>query len=275
MADFPDKGPYQSLDDIIDGFTALEAYFRANRDRRAIFTTAYLVITEATRRNLETDLFHDGEWLTRYAVTFANLYRAALLSREGRDATPLPKAWRIAFDAAANNSALMIQDLTLGISAHINRDLPFVLKAIGMKPHDERFPDFITANAVLREATEPMEKRVLDLYAPGIQMMAAAARPLTLELTSFSVEKARDQAWTWGLALSSARTRLLRNLLDRAIDDSSAVLARLILRPTLEFPLLVPMLRRLEETHPWWEVIPAAADILSMPDALNTHGDSE
>jgi hypothetical protein len=44
-----ETAPYQSLDDVVDGFGALESQFRQRRDRRAIFLTLYGVVSAEMR----------------------------------------------------------------------------------------------------------------------------------------------------------------------------------------------------------------------------------
>src|SRR5436189_2206016 len=48
------------------------------------------------------------------------------------DLVNTPAPWRIAFDAANNHQVQGIGNLLLGMNAHINRDLPFVLYRMGL-----------------------------------------------------------------------------------------------------------------------------------------------
>src|SRR5258707_424733 len=134
--------PFTSFDDVVAGLTGLIATFRAANDERGIFCTAYLRMTQtlqaAVANNANSGLFQDPEWVSFYAVGFADLYRQALI--ESDQGQP-PKAWTIAFSAAANHSALVFQDLLLGINAHINRDLPFALQTVGIEPLESRYAD--------------------------------------------------------------------------------------------------------------------------------------
>src|SRR5262245_22808057 len=130
--DLPITSSYESLDDAVQSLAALEQVLRDRHDRRAIFVTAYLSITRAIEQGVASGLFHDNAWVSRYAVCFANLYRKALLSYELNDVASLPKAWRIAFDTSKNAGALAIQDLFLGVNAHINHDLALALVEVAI-----------------------------------------------------------------------------------------------------------------------------------------------
>src|SRR6266498_1904903 len=145
---------YTSLDDAIQALMALEQTFRGQHDRRAIFVTAYLAITRAIKQSVADGLFHDNAWVTRYALCFANLYRKALFAYEMGDTAATPKAWRIAFDTAKRGEALAIQDLVLGINAHINHDLALALNEVSIDPdRATRYADHTKVNDVVKAAT--------------------------------------------------------------------------------------------------------------------------
>src|SRR5215471_4267842 len=80
---------YRTFDDILHGLGEVERVFYEGRDRRAIFATAYISITAELKRRVEGGAFLDNGWVARYAVSFANLYRKALLAFEREDAWDL------------------------------------------------------------------------------------------------------------------------------------------------------------------------------------------
>ncbi len=244
--------PYASIDDAIQAFAALEQTFRDQHDRRAIFATAYLSITRAIKQSVESGLFQDNAWATRYALCFANLYRTALLAFELGNLHALPKAWRISFEISKNNRALAIQDLVLGINAHINHDLALALVEVTIDPDRPiRYADHCTVNDVLRAATGPMQQRIGQLYAPILNLLDQASDHLDQDIAGFSVEKAREAAWVAAVALVNARDDAERAALRAGLNDRSAVLARLILAPTFAQPWAVSALQFLETVTPW------------------------
>src|SRR5712691_9786574 len=125
---------YQSIEDAIQRLAQLEQAFYDRRDRRAIFVTAYLNITRAVKLRVGENWFQDNAWVTRYAISFANLYRQALLAFERGDAESIPKAWKISFETSVNGTGLVMQDLVLGINAHINHDLSLALIEVSIDP---------------------------------------------------------------------------------------------------------------------------------------------
>ncbi len=254
--DRPITGPYTSLDDAIQALVTLEQTFRKQHDRRAIFATAYLAITRAMKQSVADGLFLDTAWVTRYALCFANLYRMALLAYERGDWDALPKAWRISFDTSRNNGALAIQDLMLGINAHINHDLPIALIEVTIDPQrPSRYADHCKVNDVLRAATDPMQQRIGQLYAPILSLLDQACDHIDEDIACFSVEKAREAAWLAAVARANARDDTEQAALRAGLNDRSAVLARLILAPTFAHPWVVGALQHLETITPWTRFI--------------------
>lgn len=248
----PITAPYASIDDAILSFAALEQIFRDQHDRRAIFVTAYLSITRAIKQSVEAGLFQDNAWATRYALCFANLYRTALLAYERGDWDALPKAWRISFDTSRNNGGLAIQDLVLGINAHINHDLALALTEVSIDPERPmRYADHCKVNDVLRAATGPLQQRIGQIYAPILSLIDQACDHIDEDIACFSVEKARESAWLAAAALANARDDAERAALRAGLNDRSAVLARLILAPTFAQPWVVGALQHLETITPW------------------------
>ncbi len=247
--------PYTSLDEALSALTIVDQTLREQHDRRAIFTTAYLVITGAINQRIKDDWFIDNQWVGQYAVCFANLYRQALLAYESGDLT-LPKAWRFSFDTSVQNKGLLLQDLLLGVNAHINYDLALALHEVGIDPQrQQRYRDHTAVNQVLQAATDRLQAQVCDLYAPVLRLLDFAAGRWDEVLASFSVTKARENAWLTAVSLANARDSLERDGLRGGLNDRAAVMARLILSPNPLNPWLIRALRQVERVRPWWQCI--------------------
>ncbi|HEY0606818.1 MAG TPA: DUF5995 family protein [Herpetosiphonaceae bacterium] len=247
---------YTSLDEAFDGLATIERIYRQQRDRRAIFVTAYLVITGAIRRSVAEQRFADNDWAARYAISFANLYRQALLDFERQDLAAVPKAWRIAFETASGNHSLALQDLLLGINAHINHDLPLALAEVTIDPDRDRcYADHNAVNLVLRAAVDQLQQQICRVYAPILTVLDLAGGDLDEELAGFSVAKARESAWVAAVSLANARSDAERTAIRTSLNDRAAVMARLVLSPNPIYPWLVGALRHLENLKPWYDWI--------------------
>lgn len=242
---------YATLDDVVADLAALEARFRARQDRRCIFVTLYSVVSAEMRDRVARGAFADSAWVHRYAVTFAGLYREALDAWEQGRTAAVPRAWRLAFEGAAAGSGLVLQDMLLGVNAHVNHDLPAALERVSIDPDRRRRRlDHDAVNAVLAGVTERATERIAALYAPGLTGLDACAGELDELLSLFSLEIARDSAWESAVSLVNARDGLERALAARLIGSRAAVMGRLLLAPSRSQAFMAAC-RRLEQGLSW------------------------
>jgi hypothetical protein len=234
----------------------LEHFFRENKDRRAVFVTAYALITREIKQRVESNRFEDGVWVTRYAVDFANLYRLALARYEERQRSFVAKSWIVSFNISSQGQALLIQDLVLGINAHVNHDLPLALEQVSIDPNREiRHRDHNAVNDALKTTTIPVMDQIEKMYAPGLTLFNLLPEAFEQEITGFKLEKAREHAWREAVALANSHDELERRQTRQDIDDEAGVLAHLIVAPTATNPLLLDLLRHIEQLQPWWECV--------------------
>jgi hypothetical protein len=250
-------GEFQTLAEVVSTLTALEQEFRSRRDRRCIFLTVYTMISVEMKRRIEAQLFLDNEWMTRYGVRFANYYRVALEAFE-RGGSP-PRAWSIAFQTSASGSGLVLQDLLLGMNAHINYDLALVLNEIAIDPdRDRRRQDHNAVNAVLEAMTLAVEQRFIAEYAPGLAPFPHLLQGLEALAADFSVAVARDAAWEAAVALANATNDFERGLVRKFVDTRARLMARVLLAPNAS-PELFCALRNIEQGSDWTRWLDAAA----------------
>lgn len=103
--------------------------WEAAQDRRLIFLTCYRMMTQNILTAIETKEFEDPAWVATLMENFANYYFRALETYESDPSQP-PAAWRIAFKAAGSPHIHAMQNLVLGVNAHINYDLVFALSEL-------------------------------------------------------------------------------------------------------------------------------------------------
>jgi Family of unknown function (DUF5995) len=166
---------YRTLDEVVAGLGDLETRFRQARDRRSIFLTLYGVVSSAIRDAVRQRAFDDVVWAERYAVAFANLYRVALLHYESAQLERVPKAWVIAFDLARAGRGLVLQDMLLGVNAHVNNDLPLALSEMSIDPdRPSRYRDHAAVNHVLGSVTERATAQLQSARASVIARLLRA-----------------------------------------------------------------------------------------------------
>jgi phage gp36-like protein len=242
---------FESIPDIVTGLTALEAHLYQSKDRRAVFTSAYLTMTREIASRVEDRQFNEADWVNTYTVAFGNLFRAAFLASETGSAD-VPAPWQIAFETAASARGLIIQDLLLGMNAHINHDLALALFEASIEVNREaRRADHFAVNEAIRHAVDAVQASVADRYGRVFAIVDSVLHRLDEDVSVFSIEKARLNAWTSALALTAAGDEHEKREVLQSIADRSSAIARLILLPTQGS--LVFRLRRalLRATYPW------------------------
>lgn len=244
--------PFETIRDVIIGLNRLENHFLRERDRRGVFVIAYRLITETLEQWITQERFWDNLWVERYVVSFANLYQDALRAYLDGSMRTIPKSWHIALETSESGFALVIQDLFLGINAHINRDLAFALNEVGING-ENRYEDHCLVNDALREATATVQDQISDYYASGLGLLDHLLGNLDEQLAQFHFEVAREHAWSSAGALHAASTNEQRSLVAGLIEKQAKMLAQTILTPNTHLPWLIDVLKHIEQLKPWYD----------------------
>ena len=135
---------------------------RLGCDHKAVFATTYLELTRTARDALIADpgLLQWPKWFFREDALFASVYfRTVRAWEQGR---AVPEAWRIAFETAETGEVTGAQDMLLGINAHVQNDMPFVLAQLGLRDRkgQARKPDHDLFNKVLSAGYERVVSEV-------------------------------------------------------------------------------------------------------------------
>ena len=225
------KATLKCIDNTIGRMKKLQARFGC--DHRAVFATTYLLLTQQIRKTIRRDphYFHDNRWLIYEDTVFANYYfRSIKANAQGK---PVPEAWQIAFDAAAKGDANGAQDMLLGINAHVQRDMPYVVATVGLrtKKGATRKPDHDVVNQILSDAYEPIVSAIGARYDSIVTITNASWDPLDdfggLEM----VKGWREGVWRNAERLVSAKTDAERQQVEASIETNAATWAKMIAGP--------------------------------------------
>ena len=209
-------------------------------DHNSAFALAYLRTTQTYLWAAEQpDYFRDTPWVNHEDAVFAKYYFNAYDNWLAGNRSQVPQAWLIAFDSAAARRTTGSGDLLLGMSAHINRDLPFTLAAIGMvTPEGEnRKPDHDKVDQFLNLVTEPMLAELAERFDPNtidIQTPYGVGYAALFQL----VAAWRESAWRNAELLVSAPTPELRAVVAQQIELSAATQANAIVAGNSYLPPL-------------------------------------
>src|SRR5829696_2723278 len=112
--------------DLVERMQSKVDAWQVDADERAIFLSCYLLMTRNMLVAVEEGEFYDSTWVRSLLHRFAQHYFNAL-DAYNQDPDSTLKVWRVAHQSAASGEMLVMQNLMLGINAHINYDLVFAV----------------------------------------------------------------------------------------------------------------------------------------------------
>ncbi|MGW2374058.1 MULTISPECIES: DUF5995 family protein [Kitasatospora] len=197
-------------------------------DGVAVFNRLYLTVTEAVRDRLADGYFADPPAMAELDAVFAGRYLLAVAA-DAAGQEP-PACWRPLFALRAHPGVHPLQFALAGMNAHIQHDLPLAVVDLcrrrGCEPADVE-QDYHRINGVLAGVESAVREQLLPTpELPG------CAEPLTHLLGAWSVEAAREGAWSavqalWELRRLPAAARAFA----AALDGSVGLLGHALLLP--------------------------------------------
>lgn len=233
MPDPPPSPPFTTIAAIVAEMTRRWQTLRQAGDWRAVFAESYLRTTEQILATAgQAGAFENPEWLVRLDCVFAQRYFTAIDYWDAGQDCPLP--WYIAFQGNREKRTLVIQDLLLGMNAHINYDLPYALDAtIPPDATPEALAsyqrDHSRMNALLARTVDVVQQAT-DYYDPLLVLADQSLGPGDEFGTAQLITVWRARSWDHFL--------LLRGSADRAAAD------RLIEGSAHEYGLLLMQVQR-------------------------------
>ncbi|MBV9831231.1 MAG: hypothetical protein JOZ82_06505 [Marmoricola sp.] len=197
----------------------------------AIFARAYVRMTQLYGYTRQIPGYYQDVPETNHLdAAFAQYFTDAYGNWQSGHRAAVPQAWLIALDAARSRTVTGSGDLLLGMNAHINRDLAFVLAATGLVAPDgsSRKPDYDAVEKWLYDATAPLMAELAARFDPSID---DSADPAGLSYwTLFQVISGwRENAWRNAEALVSAPTPTDRAQVAARIESEANAAAQSLL----------------------------------------------
>ncbi|WP_436795491.1 DUF5995 family protein [Actinospongicola halichondriae] len=232
------SGKNNCVDKVIREMTRRFNGLRCDHDSTFAFT--YLLTTEEYREAVEDpNFFEDNAFINNQDAVFADFYFDQYDDFHAGRVEQVSPAWRIAFQTANDQKVSGMGNVFLGMNAHVNRDLPFVLESIGLvkpdgtsrKPDHDRVNDFLAAvnQYLLSEAAQYLDPTVDDGDIPGITLDNSVA---VQALVGW-----REQAWRNAERLAAATTPAARDAVAQDIEFTAALEA-LVIRTTFRYTSL-------------------------------------
>ncbi|HEU4406767.1 MAG TPA: DUF5995 family protein [Polyangiaceae bacterium] len=228
----------QNVDEALDAMRDALDYFHRENDHRAIFARAYYLITVAVHRAINrrppytNRIFFDPDWVRRLAGKFATLYFQSLTTAE----RPGERAWKTAHRLAASGQSSVMQDMLLGLNAHINYDLAYGIY-LNFKEFDDgrdhlllprRKFDHDQVNNILVDSVPGVEATLTRDYGGELRFLGELAGDLDSVLGGVGLKYYRERVWWNAIAFLAAKSDEELQLVHDRLDWESAQLAESI-----------------------------------------------
>ncbi len=224
------RRPAKSIDDVIRQLTEIIDTSIQTKSRQGYFAALYRKVTIKVKEGVAKNYFDDGERMESLDVIFANRYLAAYDAYQNHD--QLSQSWQYAFLVNKQWWPIVLQHLLLGMNAHINLDLG--IAAARTAPGEELktlHDDFNKINTILAGLVGKVQQELAEIW-PILRIMNRYLGTVETTIINFSMEKARDHAWSVAELLAP----LPQTVQDEKItelDTKVASLARVIRFPGL------------------------------------------
>jgi len=216
-------------------------------DRRLVFLSCYRMMTQNILTAIETNEFEDGLWVNRLMENFAGYYFNALDAYE-KDQNNSPAAWRIAFKATQNPHTNVLQNLVLGVNAHINYDLVLALsdilapewQALSVEGRQMRYRDHCHVNEVIYHTINAVQDQVIDRYEPLFGLVDKFLGPVDEWMTGLLISDWREEVWEHAtLMLDPANKKepqaILKHVEQVSIERAQEILGKGTLSDLFDF----------------------------------------
>lgn len=198
-----DKPLPTTVDGVIARLDEVVAWSLTGASRVGYFAALYKRVTITVHALLGKGFFDDDARMERLDVTFANRYLAALDDyASGGPGCTAP--WTVAFDEIANGKLLILQQLLLGMNAHIELDLGVAVAQIA--PGDKLksiHDDFNKINKLLA-ALSPLVEKEIGKLSPMIHLAEKVGEKLEKPIVDTGMLIARTTAWHLAKKLAHA-----------------------------------------------------------------------
>lgn len=227
-------GDLTDIDRVIARLDEIINWAIEEPNRIGYFAAMYRKVTVAVRDAIIAGEFDDGTRMARFDRIFAERFIDAFDTwRAGHQPS---ESWSVAFDATRSRRLLIVQQLLLGMNAHINLDLGIAAAAVAPGTEIESLKgDFDQINTVLARLVDGFEADVGAL-SPWIGWLDRIGGRTEEHVVRFSIDVARDEAWDLARQLAPLAP------VDQAKpiahhDRTTALLGHVIRRPGLLLPI--------------------------------------
>lgn len=192
----------QNVDNILLAMTELSNAWERRGDRRFIFLRCYSMMSTNMASAIRDDRFADPSWVTKLMLHFAEYYFVAL-EQYNRLPEEAPAVWRLVHDTAQQSGVHTLQNLLLGVNAHINYDLPLALydclhqdwPLLDEPQRKLRQNDHETVNQIIGDTIDSVQDTVLEPLSPVMAVVDRVMGRMDEWLLSQLITGWRHDVW--------------------------------------------------------------------------------
>ncbi|WP_232304065.1 DUF5995 family protein [Pseudofrankia sp. DC12] len=221
-------GSYDCVPVTIGRMSAILDARAASCDHLAPFALAYLRTTQEYQTvAAQPGFFQDAPFVNVEDAFFAAYFFDAYDNWNSGATTAVPRAWQIAFGAARDRTMSGLGDILLGMNAHINRDLPYILAGLGLVAPDgtSRHADHEKVNVFLNMIVTSLLDEEAARFDPTVNDLKSPYG-ITYDAFMAIIVGWRENAWLNAQRLVAAHTPAERSGVEASIETESVVLAR-------------------------------------------------
>jgi hypothetical protein len=225
----------REIHEALDMMRVALDFFHRERDHRAVFLHAYYLITIDVHDALtgqghyNNRVFMDSEWIRKLAGKFSSLYFQSLST----DDRPGERAWKTAHHRARAKDTSVMQDLLLGINAHINYDLAYgiYLNMVEFSDADNhlllprRKFDHDQVNNILVNCIPTIEEMLARDYGGETALLGKVMGSVDNALSELGLKYYRERVWWSAISYLAGGGEPERDLVRAKLDWESAQLA--------------------------------------------------
>lgn len=225
-------------DPVIERMQTLVEGWQAANDRRATFLACYQMMTRNMLAAIEGGEFNDPEWVQSLLNHFAGYYFHALEAYDA-DQPDTPAIWRQAFDATRQPDTRILQNLLLGMNAHINYDLVFTLvdmlepewTELGLDERQGRYDDHCHVNAVIRRTIDAVQDTIIEPDDPWMDLADRLMGGVDEWIVGRMITEWRDEVWEQARCLLDTpfeeRRHIQQSIESQALRRAATILLRI------------------------------------------------
>jgi hypothetical protein len=204
-------------------------------DQKAVFLRCYQMMTNNMLSAIEKQEFHDSDWVNRLLLRFADYYFNALEAYEREPASAL-LAWQLAFNSTRDPRAMTLQNLLLGVNAHINYDLVLALTDL-LKPEwdnlsgkqrNQRYTDHKHVNEVIAATIDAVQDQVLEPSMPVMDYLDRLLGKYDEMIISRLLTEWRESVWAYVVQLLEAAGSDERSAIIHQVENKANRLGEMI-----------------------------------------------